>query len=141
MKAAMILFVTIMVLVTNAHAEPPYARTCRVKGGQQWTVDLKLPTEVMLCMFNSAAIGAAEFAMYKWNKGMSQSLTAFFAQNTLLNSSTICQDQGAAQRISQDSEGSPWRLCVFADGSVIEANTLAYGTTSPMNAALVEALR
>jgi len=127
-------------LTLNAFAEAPYARTCRIEGGLGWTVDMKQPTETMLCVFNSAAIGAAEFAVYKWDKGISQSLNAFTAQNSLLNPSTICQDQGAAERISEDSEGTPWRLCVFADGSLIEANTLAYGTTSASNVQLLEAL-
>ena len=144
MKTKWVLLTSLMTLSLslsfNAFAEAPFARTCRIEGGQPWTVDLHTKNDLMLCVFNGAAVGAAEFAVYKWGKGQGESLKVFLGQNSQLNANSVCADLNADQRISKDSEGNSWSLCVFADGSVVESNTLAGGVSSPQNEALVQAL-
>lgn len=122
-------------------SEPPYARTCRGAGGFAWSVDLSLPTETTLCVFETAAVGAPELALYRWENKLGLSLKALLGQSAQRPAATICNEFKVAQRISQDSEGVFWTLCVFPDGSVIEASTLARGVNSPANSRLVQALR
>jgi hypothetical protein len=141
MKTGILLIATIMVLGFNASAESAYARTCRIAGGQQWAVSMDSEFDTSLCLFNQAAVGAAEFAQYKWGQGLGQSLKTFLNQDSHLNVHGVCDVVGAAHRVATDTEGATWELCKFVDGSVVEAKTLAAGVNDPVNADLVNALK
>ncbi|WP_413291483.1 hypothetical protein [Bdellovibrio sp. HCB337] len=142
MKTKMILLAVTMLLGSSAFAETPYARNCRITGGQFWVVDVNTKVDLSLCLFGDAAIGAAELAHYKWNDlGIGMSITTFQAQTAKLNVQGVCNKLDASSLVATDSSGHTWNLCVFADNSVIEAHTLANGVNSPANAGLVEALK
>ena len=141
MKIGIFLLVMITISGWNASAESAYARTCRIGGGLAWSVDVDSQFDTTLCLFDRAAVGAAEFAEYKWGHGLGQSLTAFLNQGSVLNPQGLCDVVGAAHRLAKDSNGKTWELCKFVDGSVVELNTLATGANDPANAALVQALQ
>lgn len=142
MKTAFLAMTAILVLSFNASAETPYARQCRISGGQQWTVSIDSPFDTTLCLFDTAAIGAAEFAQYKWGQGEQMSLKSFLAQQTPKNPTTsTCDSVGASYKTATDSNNTTWELCKFMDGSVIEVGTLAGGVNSPENIDLVKALQ
>lgn len=122
-------------------AEPAYARTCRIHGGVYWSVSMNSRFDTPLCVFGEAAIGAPEFAEYKWGRGAGMSLRSFLKQQTPLPLQGVCDRVGAAYRTAQDSEGSTWELCRFVDGSVIETRTLARGLSAQSNRDFVNALK
>ena len=86
-------------------------------------------------------MGAAEFAEYKWGHGLGQSLTAYLNQNDHLEAQGVCDQVGAEEKDATDTQGATWQLCKFADGSVVEAGTLAAGVDDPNNEALTQALQ
>lgn len=141
MKTAMIFAFATMVLSFNAFAETPYARTCRIAGGQQWAVDMISKQDTVLCVFGDAAVGAAEFANYKWDNSLSLSLVTFLQQKSQLGLQGVCETFGAYQMNAKDSDGRTWSLCQFKDGTIVEAQTLARGVNDPANASLVKALQ
>jgi hypothetical protein len=122
-------------------AETPYARTCRQAGGQAWSVSLSSPEDIPLCRFDRAAIGAAEFAAFKWSHAKADSITAILNSAASEGGPETCSLFRARYAEAKDSDDITWALCVFADDSVAEVNTLARGTDSPQNASLVRTLR
>jgi hypothetical protein len=141
MKSAFFAFAFMMVLGFAASAETAYARECRIAGGRQWSVSIQTEFDTTLCLFAGAAIGAEEFAQYKWGNGLALSLKAFLRQNTERDPKGMCDVAGAAYWTAADTDGGQWELCKFPDGSVVELNTLARGTNNPQNALLVRALK
>lgn len=142
MKSAFLAFAAIMVLGFAASAETPYARECRIAGGRAWSVDVQTQFDTTLCLFNSAAIGAEEFAQYKWGNGLALSLKTFLKQTAPKTANRgVCDEVGAFYVTATDTDGGNWELCKFVDGSVVELNTLAGGVNDPQNAHLVHALK
>lgn len=123
-----------------AAAETPYARTCRISGGEAWVVNYASGNDVMLCRFGSAAIGAAEFAELKWNDTQKASVRAFLSATPTEGGDETCRLNHASYAETKDSEQVQWALCTFGDGSVIEVNTLARGSADRHNAGLAAAL-
>lgn len=141
MKSAFLAFAATMILGFAASAETPYSRECRIAGGVHWDVSIQTEFDTPLCLFGSAAIGAADFAQYKWGNGLSYSLKTFKGQTTPRNPSGVCDTVGAAYWTATDTDGKQWELCKFLDDSVIEVETLAGGVNAPANAKLVRALK
>ena len=145
MKSVLLTLAAMMILglctASSAQAETPYARECRLSGGQQWSLNMETQFDTTLCLFGSAAVGIAELAQYKWGQGLALSLKAFLKQTSSRNPVGLCDIVGAAYRPAKDTDGSVWELCQFPDGSIVELNTLAGGVNDPYNAALVEALQ
>jgi len=142
MKSAVFAFATMMVLGFSASAESAYARECRINGGRQWAVSMSSQFDTSLCLFGSAAIGAGDFAEYKWGHGTALSIQSFVNQTSHLpNNNGVCDTVGAFYNTAVDSAGKTWNLCSFVDGSVIEVGTLAGGVSSSKNARLARALQ
>lgn len=140
-STTLITFFSILVLGAQASAEPAYARTCRISGGQYWAVSMNSRFDTPLCVFGMAAIGAGDFAEYKWGQNTAHSLRSFLKQRSSLPTNGVCDLVGAAYRTATDSEGGSWGLCRFVDGSVIEIHTLARGMNNSQNQGLVNALK
>jgi putative hemolysin len=122
-------------------SESPYARVCRTAGGQPWTVDFSGGNDVLLCRFGAAAIGAADFAELKWNERETRSVREFLASTSAGSASAACAEHGGDLQTATDSDGVGWQLCAFSDDSVVEAGTLARGSSAASNASLIHALR
>jgi hypothetical protein len=138
--AAIVLCLQLFGFAANA-TETPYARNCRIEGGLAWVVNFSETSDVMLCRFGSAAIGAAEFAELKWNQQSAGSIEALLGSSASSGGSATCSEYGARYAEAKDSNDTTWGLCVFSDGSVSEVNTLARGEADTRNASLIRALR
>lgn len=138
--AAMLILCASVVPVAQA-SEPPYARVCRTAGGQPWTVDFSGGNDILLCRFGAAAIGAADFAELKWSGRELRSVREFLASTCAGSAGAACADHGGNLQTATDSDGISWQLCAFSDDSVVEAGTLARGSSAASNASLVHALR
>jgi hypothetical protein len=137
--AILVLFTSVAPAVQAS--EPPYARVCRTAGGQPWTVDFSGGNDLMLCRFGVAAIGAADFAELKWNGRETRSVREFLASTPARSADAACANHGGDTQTATDSDGVGWQLCDFSDGSVVEVETLARGSSAASNASLVHALR
>jgi hypothetical protein len=124
-----------------ALAETPYARTCRIAGGQAWTVNFSETNDLTLCRFGTAAIGAPEFAQFKWSQIKSKSIESVLDSAPSEGGGVTCSQFQSQYKIATDLDRRTWGLCMFSDGSAVEVKTLARGTNDPANAFLVEALR
>lgn len=141
MKSACLAFTAMMVLGFAASAETPYARECRLAGGQQWSVSVDTKFDTTLCMFGNAAIGIEELAQYKWGNGQALSIKTFLKAPHRTSNNGLCDIVGAAYITGEDTDHQTWELCRFPDNSVIELNTLADGVSAHDNAGLLRALK
>lgn len=143
LKIAFFVLISVAYHYTSFAAQTPAQRTCRILGGQAWVLNVGNPDDFELCRFGFAAIGSLDL-LYKVTEGReTQAVGAYY--NKILSFRAMspeeyCQASGGDYGTLRDSNGRPFELCRFADGSGIEANTLQGGASSPQNAALTRAL-
>jgi len=117
--------------VANAN-ENPWKRVCRQNNGVFWVLNVQTPNEIPLCVFGEAAIGAETFFNHKLGNE-TQAVEAY-------NRNAICRQYDGRRIQGTDTDRKTWTVCVMADGSYIELNTLDRGMNSPLNALLNQAL-
>lgn len=140
-QVAVIVLCLQVAVIESALAETPYARTCRIAGGQPWVVNFSETQDLTLCRFSAAAIGAPEFAQFKWNQIQSDSIRTILSAEPTEGGASTCQHFSARFATAKDSDRRTWGLCLFQDGSAIEVKTLSRGAESSANALLIEALK
>lgn len=120
--------------IAFANNNNPMMRVCRLSEGQFWIVqNVADGKDIPLCVLGSAAIGAETLMQYSFKNSVPH------AVNYYKRGGQTCV--GTTRLEAKDSEGQSWRLCRFADGSIIERTTLEAGVGAPENAALNQALQ
>ena len=116
-----------------AHAiENPWKRVCRQNSGVFWVLNVQTPNEIPLCVFGEAAIGAETYFNHKMGQ-FTQAVEAY-------DRNAICRQYDGRQISGTDTDRKTWTICLMADGSFIELNTLNRGKNSSLNTLLNQAL-
>jgi len=113
-------------------AESPWKRVCRQNNGVFWVLNLQTPHELPLCVFGQAAIGAETYFNHKQG-ALTQAVEAY-------NKEAVCRQYDGRQITGTDTNGKKWTVCLMADDSFIELNTIERGKTSSKNSKLNSAL-
>lgn len=112
----------------------PLMRVCRLEQGRFWT--LQVPgDELPLCFFGKAAVGAESLLQLESQAGDSEAVKAYKSA-----SGGDCSTLGAENLEGVDSNGVSFKVCRFADSSLIEENTLKAGFGHPSNQKLDQVL-
>jgi hypothetical protein len=143
MKAVLAIFGLILCLLIMEKSwanEPAYQRECRIAGGLYWSISVNDTFDTPLCRFGEGVIGAADFAELKWNRKQSQAVLAYVGSAAASTPDAICASVGAKLVTGGDSNRDFWRVCIFADNSIIGADTLSRGQQNQSNGYLNQAL-
>jgi hypothetical protein len=123
----------ILGVTVNAMAlESPWKRVCRENGGLFWVLNVQTPNEIPLCLFGDAAIGAESYFNHKQGDDV-------IAVRAYLNSESCAQNDGRVIS-GVDTNHKTWSLCLFADNSLMEVDTLDNGPQDSRNSLLTNAL-
>lgn len=118
----------------------PWMRACRIEAGQFWVLKTESNSELVMCFFNNAAIGAEALFLFKSNQGVSKSIQAYKNRKSSGARGGVCGSFGATLVQGSDAEGQEFNICRFSDGSVIEETTLWLGPGAGGHGALDRAL-
>lgn len=132
---------SLIVLMNTAFASRnPQQRTCRTNGAIFWSYQITEPSydDVGFCKYGSAILGSISLMKF-FHEGISTKAVAAFykTQRTRIQS---CDQVGAQQINSIDSNDDEKLLCLFNDYSFIGKETLTNGWTHISNDALTNAL-
>lgn len=123
-------------------APTPYARNCRILGGQFWIIQFTTD-DMPLCLFGEAVIeGGTLFAANPEFKS-NIALTTYLAtnlNNKTQSCETYCREHEGLIQVGVDTEGMHFKMCVFKDNSAIGLETLGRGFQDPKNKNLNKAL-
>lgn len=134
---ALTMFFSTSVFAANNN---PLMRTCRVEGGQFWILKTEAKSELVMCFFNNAAVGAEALFQFKSNQGVAKSIQAYKTRKGSAVRGGVCGSFAATLVQGQDSEGQEFNVCRFSDNSLIEETTLWLGPGAGGHGALDRAL-
>jgi len=134
----MIVFASLFTTPAVAN-ESAYARVCRQSGGYQWVLNLKTSEEYIMCNYDTAMIGAPTLFAFRIN-GFIPKAVEVFMHTTRQSNAGICQATGAQFKVGVDTDKTRYTLCVYADGSYIEKQTMERGRYAAENMDLSDAL-
>lgn len=116
--------------------ESAFRRTCRMNEGQPWVVNFTAD-DLELCRFGEASVSSETFFLTLVEKQSTQAVGTFFDAAAAGN----CEYAGGEILEAVDYTGQLFRVCRFADGSIIEENTLRKGPKDRSNEELVRKLK
>jgi hypothetical protein len=112
----------------------PLIHYCNLTYGEFHTVKMN-SDQVGFCEYGSAVIDA--LSIFATTTGQSDSMAAQAAQAA----GSSCADANGNIVAAEDLNGQQLQICLFADGSALEVNTLQLGALAPANRPMIQALQ
>ncbi len=122
--------ITLVPNLASAHPNPQY-RACTQHGANFVVVDVGFD-QIGVCQIDTSFVGAIDMIRYFWESSEPQALTSYFS-----GFSGVCPVR--LQGVSL--EGASFELCQFSDGSVIDENSLLFGSGHPAQIKLDQFLK